>query len=112
MKLTCDWLGGYVGCVRDLVVQGTSVKLGDEARTQDPGSIKQGCQHRWVEVVESATGFHETFLCPEKATMRSFYSLKAPKMLFQQRLLGTFKEEKPLVVFSGHCKSSDDSLTM
>ena len=50
MKLTCDWPGGYVGCVRDLVVRGTSVKLGDEARTQDPGSVKQGCQHRWVEV--------------------------------------------------------------
>ena len=39
-----------MGCVRDLVVRGTSVKLGDEARTQDPGSIKQGCQHRWVGV--------------------------------------------------------------
>ena len=58
-----------MGCVRDLVVRGTSVKLGDEARTQDPGSVKQGCQHRWVEVVELSTGLRYNFPCLEKATM-------------------------------------------
>ena len=52
-----------MGCVRDLVVRGTSVKLGDEARTQDPGSIKQGCQHRWVDV-RAVNGTLQNFTMP------------------------------------------------
>ena len=58
-----------MGCVRDLVVRGTSVKLGDEARTQDPGSVKQGCQHRWVDV-RAVNGIREI-------ATRSYSFLKA-----------------------------------
>ena len=36
--------GGYVGCIRDLVINGVSVQLSDLAKIQDLGSIVSGCQ--------------------------------------------------------------------
>ena len=63
--------GGLVGCVRDLVINGVSVQLGDvaryweeggeclhkyDSRSQDPGSVKPGCQRQGDQCTVSQGG--------------------------------------------------------
>jgi len=44
---------GFVGCVRDVVIDGSSVQLSDLALVQDLGSIVQGCQSQGSSCTKS-----------------------------------------------------------
>ena len=62
---------GYVGCVRDLVINGVSVQLGDLARSQDLGSVVSGCQYHGDQCDQPSSAPAAAVLCHATLTALS-----------------------------------------